>query len=223
MPSVAAYVPLFRIELSVAPRRVSAGYGFDKARAFGRYGAMLRLWRKPRGEDAVARVHGAMVAASRRPELYGPGGFPDTVEGRFESLALHAILVFRRLRQLPPPADDLGQELVDALFAHLEIALRESGVGDFGVPKRMKKLAQAFYDRAGRYDPLLDGGDAEGLAKEIAARLEDPPGLPLAAAQAILADDERLRQADLEAIIGGSLLGGEASGAAGAEFEEARP
>ena len=164
---------------------------------------MLSLWKTRRGADTVAGLHARIVAASRRPDLYGEGGLPDSVEGRFESLVLHATLVLRRLRRLPPPADDLSQDLVDAVFAHLEIALREMGVGDFGVPKRMKKLGQAFYDRAARYDPLITAGDRDGLAAMIAARL-DMPAVALAGTAAfVLASERELSGADLDAVLAG--------------------
>jgi len=123
------------------------------------------------GRELIERLHAHVVEASRRPELYLEGGLPDTMEGRFEALTLHALVVLRRLRELPPPADDVAQELVDALFAHLEIALREMGIGDFGVPKRMKKLASAFFDRTSKYDPLIEAKDGTALAAELADRL----------------------------------------------------
>lgn len=149
--------------------------------------------------DAVGALHERVVAASRDPALYGEGGLPDTVEGRFEALALSALVVLRRLRRLPAPAGDVAQELVDALFAHLEVALREIGVGDMGVPKRMKRLARAFYDRAAKYDPLLDAADPEGLSREMAGRLASDP--PLAAARLILDGQARLAEADLQRIL----------------------
>lgn len=164
---------------------------------------MFGLWRRRSG-DAIGEMHTRIVAASRDPALYGPGGFPDTVEGRFESLTLHVLLVLRRLRRLPDPAGDAAQELIDAVFAHLEIALRETGVGDFGVPKRMKKLARAFYDRTSRYDPVLDRGDADALASEIATRLPqaEPDGLRHAS-RALLASERVIAAAEFGAILAG--------------------
>lgn len=151
------------------------------------------------GRDPVAGLHARIVAASRDPALYGEGGLPDTIEGRFEALSLWALVVMRRLRQLPPPADEVSQELVDALFAHLEVALREIGVGDFGVPKRMKKLGQAFYDRAAKYDPVLDRKDLAELAREMAGRIGGGP--PVAAARAILRAEAAVSGADLERLL----------------------
>jgi cytochrome b pre-mRNA-processing protein 3 len=126
---------------------------------------ILRLFRKQ--PPTLDVLYQRVVAASRAPALYGALGVPDTVEGRFESLALHVVLVLRRLRGLPPPAAEVAQDLADALFRHLDASLREMGVGDMKVPKRMKGLAAAFYGRAARYDAVLDAADAAALADTL--------------------------------------------------------
>ena len=168
---------------------------------------MLRFWRKPRERSAVDILHGEIVDAARRAEFYGPGALPDTVQGRFEALVLHVLVVLRRLRQLPPPADELAQELVDAVFSHLEIALRETGVGDFGVPKRMKKLGQAFYDRAAEYDPLIGGADVAGLARAVAARLDVGANETEALARLAVAAEDSFRAFGLSDLLNGSPFG----------------
>src|SRR4051794_14923778 len=106
------------------------------------------LFRHDRRTAVLEELYGRVTAAARNPGLYLRLGVPDTVEGRFESLALHLVLVLRRLRGLPPPTGEIAQDLVDAFFGQLDASLREMGVGDMGVPKRMKKLAHGFYDRA---------------------------------------------------------------------------
>lgn len=175
---------------------------------------MLAFWRRHRAGDAVDRLHERIVACSRAPAFYETGVLPDTVEGRFESLALHVLLVLRRLRALPPPADEVGQELVDRVFAHLEIALREIGIGDMGVPKRMKKIAGAFYDRTRLYDPHIAAGDAQGLAAEIAGHLGRDPGTVLPLARFCLASEGTLSRCTLDDLLGGTHF-------AGYEYKEA--
>ena len=164
---------------------------------------MFGLWKKKSGQDVILALHGAVVEASRRPFLYAECGLPDTVEGRFEALVLHALVVLRRLRQLPPPADDVAQEFMDAIFAHLEIALREMGIGDFGVPKRMKKLAEAFFDRTAKYDPLISAADVGGLAAAIGERLALEGGALRGFAGLILASEAKLAGADLDSLLAG--------------------
>jgi cytochrome b pre-mRNA-processing protein 3 len=164
---------------------------------------MFGFWKKKNGQGLILALHNAVVDASRRPVLYAQCGLPDTVEGRFEALVLHALVVLRRLRQLPPPADDVAQELMDAIFAHLEIALREMGIGDFGVPKRMKKLAEAFFDRTSTYDSLISAGDVDGLAAAIGGRLALDGAVLRNFAGLILASEAQLAGANLEAILAG--------------------
>ena len=128
-------------------------------------------------DDRLAPVNAlfARVAeASRRPALYLAGGIPDTFEGRFEALTLHAFLVMRRLRALPAPAADLAQEFVDACFAYLELGFRNGGISDIAVPKRMKKIGQSFYGRVGAYEAALD--QAEPAALVEALRRNASPG-----------------------------------------------
>lgn len=158
--------------------------------------------------ETIARLHNAVVDASREPGLYRSGMLPDTVEGRFESLVLHVLLLLRRLRTLPPPADDIAQELVDAVFAHLEIAMRESGVGDMGVPKRMKKLARAFYDRTLRYEEALTAGDEEAVAGEVGRRLALPSEEFSGIARYMLDLERRLAGCDLDRLLDGSAWAG---------------
>src|SRR5262245_1194099 len=99
------------------------------------------LFRGNANRRAIDRLYGEIVAASRTPVLFTDFGIADDIDGRFESLALHATLVLRRLRQLPPPGVEIAQELTDTLFQHFDLALREMGVGDTSVPKRMKTMA----------------------------------------------------------------------------------
>ena len=112
---------------------------------------------------------------------------------------------------LPPPADDVAQDLVDRVFAHLEIALREIGIGDMGVPKRMKKIAGAFYDRTRLYDPLIEARDAGGLAAEIAGHLRIAPETLLPLARYCLACESTLASCHLDRLFAGPPFAGPAA------------
>ncbi|MBV9393647.1 MAG: ubiquinol-cytochrome c chaperone, partial [Methylobacteriaceae bacterium] len=103
---------------------------------------MLTNLLRPRSNRRLINdLHGRIVAAARRPALFlPPYGIPDTLDGRFDLLVLLTILVLRRLESLPEPGPEIAQELVDAVFEHLDADLREMGVGDLAVPKRIKKL-----------------------------------------------------------------------------------
>ncbi len=102
----------------------------------------------------------------RRPGLYLDHAVPDTFEGRFEMLALHAGLVLRRFNAAEAPGPAVAQDFVDTVFAHLDADLREAGVGDVTVPKRMKKLCEAFLGRSAAYDAALPLGH-EALAAAL--------------------------------------------------------
>ena len=167
---------------------------------------MFRLWRRDNGRAVVDALHHRIVEQSRAPGLYGEGRLPDTIEGRFESLTLHVLLVLRRLRGLPAPADEVAQELVDRVFAHFDVALRELGVGDSGVARRMTKLAGAFYDRMRRYDPLLDRQEPVALAAEIAAHLEIGPERVGPLARYALASALTLSECDLDTMLNAPLF-----------------
>lgn len=115
----------------------------------------------------IERLNEDIVAAVRQPAFYEAGGVPDTFEGRFELLVLHGSLVLRRLRSTGEPGPEVAQKLVDMMFRNLDPALRELGVGDLAVPKRMKRLAEAFLGRSVAYDAALNEGDEVRLAEAL--------------------------------------------------------
>ncbi|MFC5583752.1 ubiquinol-cytochrome C chaperone family protein [Nitratireductor kimnyeongensis] len=113
-----------------------------------------------------------IVAASRQPVFYAHWGVPDTPLGRFEMIALHMILFLRRVRNEDGAAvREVAQEVTDVFFADVEHAIRELGIGDMGVPKRIKKLARMFYGRAAAYGEAIDADDAEALAAAVARNI----------------------------------------------------
>ena len=124
--------------------------------------------------DKTASVQGAyasIVKQARRPELYAPGRTPDNFDGRFDMMALHVHLVLRRMRALGVGRSDIGQDLFDMFFKDMDQAMREAGVGDMGVGKKVQKMVEAFYGRATAYDGVLDAqgdnGPGENASSEI--------------------------------------------------------
>ena len=116
---------------------------------------------KRRTRAQVTAVYTQIVAQARQPEFYSRLGVPDTVDGRFELIMLHMILVIDRLRGEPSPASDFTQDLFDLFFQDMDHSLREMGVGDLSVPKKVKKMAEAFYGRAASYsEALREDGNA---------------------------------------------------------------
>lgn len=154
---------------------------------------------------AVEGLHLALSMAARRPGLYTRLGVPDTVEGRFEALCLHAILVLRRLNRLPAPAAEVAQDLVNSVFTQLDASLRELGVGDMGVAKRMKKLGAAFYGRAEGYDAALNAGDSAALAAALVRNVLGGEGDGTGLAAYVQAADTALAEVDLDGLLGAAL------------------
>ena len=113
------------------------------------------LFRGAAKRKVIGEIHGKIVAAARQPALYADYGVPDTLEGRFELVTLHAMLVLRALRDTPPPGPELAQDVSNAVFAGFDADLREMGVGDVTVPKRINRLAEAFIGRCAVYEAAL--------------------------------------------------------------------
>jgi cytochrome b pre-mRNA-processing protein 3 len=128
--------------------------------------------RDPEEADA-GPLYAAIVAQARRPAFYAVCGVPDSLDGRFELVALHVYLVLRRLKSGDRPAQALAQALVDLFFADMDASLREMGAGDLGVGKRVKNMAAAFYGRVAAYDAAEPGGMAgEALKRNLFGTVE---------------------------------------------------
>ena len=108
----------------------------------------------------IEAIYGMIVAQAREPAFYATLNVPDTVNGRFDMLVLHLWLVLRRL-QTAENGSRLAQALFDRFCADMDGNLREMGVGDLTVPKRMQAFGEAFYGRTAAYDLAFAGGDAD--------------------------------------------------------------
>jgi cytochrome b pre-mRNA-processing protein 3 len=115
--------------------------------------------RAPRADRRIPaeRLYGEAVRQARAPAFYGEGRVPDTVEGRFEALALHGFLVLHRLKSEGDQGRALAQEFFDAMFEDMDRNLREIGIGDLAVGKRIRLLAENFYGRIKSYEEGLSG------------------------------------------------------------------
>lgn len=116
------------------------------------------MFRRRKPEDAFAAALYVRTAEDARASaLFETCGIPDTLDGRFDSLALHAALMIGRLQREPDGAE-LAQAFFDAMFRHLDLTLREIGVQDLGVGRRIKIMAEGLHGRALAYrDALADG------------------------------------------------------------------
>ncbi|WP_367195338.1 ubiquinol-cytochrome C chaperone family protein [Amorphus sp. 3PC139-8] len=115
----------------------------------------------------AAPLYSSIVAQARQTSFYRDWSVPDTVDGRFEMVVLHLVLVTERLRGPHRAISPIAQDLFDFFLLDMDRSLREMGVGDLSVPKRMKKIGEAVYGRFDAFGPLLETGDGEALAKAI--------------------------------------------------------
>jgi cytochrome b pre-mRNA-processing protein 3 len=102
----------------------------------------------------IDRLYAATVARAREPVFFTRFGVPDTIDGRFDLLALHAWLALDRLRA--GNLDELSQGLMDTIFVGFDEGLRDLGTGDMGMGRRIKNLADAFYGRLQAYGTSTD-------------------------------------------------------------------
>ena len=125
-----------------------------------------------RNRWAIDKLHHSIVEQAMRPDFYYEGGVRDSFSGRFEMTALHAVLVFRRLRKAGAGGRELAQEVTNALFDGFDEALRDIGTGDLSVGKKIRKMGEAYYGRAKAYDEALDAGAAgDALEKALVKNL----------------------------------------------------
>ena len=152
---------------------------------------MFGFFRRKNQDNQVAALYASLVERSRNPSFYLFGNIDDTFDGRFELLSLHVHLVLRALRSRGLGREEPGQLLFDTFFQYMDQGLRESGVGDMGISKKIRRMAEAFYGRAAAYDNVMgdtptqmdvlevltamisknffDGQSCKGSAKTLAA------------------------------------------------------
>lgn len=113
---------------------------------------LKRLFQTPKFEAEARALYRQIAERARRPILFTLYGVPDTIDGRFETLCLHAYAVFHGLKGKGADAGTLSQAVYDAMFADLDGSLRELGAADLGVGKRIKAMTEALNGRIQAYD-----------------------------------------------------------------------
>lgn len=141
--------------------------------------------------------------------FYEALGVPDTLDGRFDLMVLHGFLVFRALRGKGKEAGQLAQDTTDLMFSAFDDAIRAIGVGDGGVPRRVKTMAKAYIGRSGAYEAALDANDPAALQAALTRNIyRDEPALPGAASaltRYVTAEALRLKALPVDAFFAGEL------------------
>lgn len=166
---------------------------------------LQRIWKHRRATQAAEKLYRMAVRQSRLDVFYTRGGVSDTFEGRFELLSAHLSVLLYRLKVEGAAGKQLSQAVVDLFFADMDAALRELGVGDMSIAKRVRAMSEAFYGRLAAYDAgiaaaaepgtleaalrrnLYDGNAPDGTVARMAAYLSSVTGdLAAASREAVL-------------------------------------
>ena len=131
----------------------------------------LRAFRRNSNREVTDSLYEAIVASARQPRFYAEWDVPDTPIGRYEMISIHMFLFLECTSGGSAPLLHLAQDITDEFFKDVDHSLRELGIGDTGVPKRMKKLAKMFYGRADSYGRALAAKDREGLMAALSRNI----------------------------------------------------
>ncbi len=120
---------------------------------------LASIFRRNSYRHQAYAAYASIVEHARAPDFFLRLDVPDTLDGRYEMIALHMFLVLNRLKAEHEATAEFSQTLFDTMFADLDRGLREMGATDMGVGKRVKEMAKAFYGRIAAYEKGLDGDD----------------------------------------------------------------
>ncbi|MGZ9100269.1 MAG: ubiquinol-cytochrome C chaperone family protein [Brevundimonas sp.] len=165
---------------------------------------MLQNLFRPRVRDRLGEaLYERAVRQARDPAFYTTLGVADRIDARFELYTLHVLLLVMRLRDEGDRGADAGQDLFNTYVSALDHALRELGVGDVSVGKKMRKLGEALYGRMTAYEGPLRDGDAPALAGGLARNVYESEAAATGAALATyaLASRERLAAQSFDAVV----------------------
>jgi cytochrome b pre-mRNA-processing protein 3 len=128
-------------------------------------------WTSSERRQVARSLYGSSVTAARTPTLYAEWGVPDTLQGRFEMIALHVVLLLHRLGREEEDGRRLGVALTEAFVIDLDDGMRELTFGDLAVPREVKRATAALFDRHSAYLAALSSGSDMALADTLAAQL----------------------------------------------------
>ncbi len=168
---------------------------------------ILSLFRRNTATKPVYAVYSAIVAQSRQPRFYADWQVPDTVTGRFDMISLHMALLFRRLRSESGPKKQFSQAVFDLFFKDMDRSLREMGVTDLGVPKKIQKMGNIFFGLLAALNAAMDSKDVAAVEQVLSRNIfEDGAGTHVRAlADYLFAQDEVLAAQSPEQIAAGTI------------------
>jgi cytochrome b pre-mRNA-processing protein 3 len=168
--------------------------------------AFLGLFGRKRYERAGFELYTSAVEAARDPYIFETLGVPDTLDGRFDVIGLYVFLLVHRLHAESKIGKDLAQAVFDAMFSDMDINLREIGVSDMRIGKRVRDMWEAFNGRSTAYAAALDAGDAALLTEAVARnvwREKAPEGSAHALAALMMDQAAHLATQPVAALVAG--------------------
>lgn len=168
---------------------------------------LRRLFARPETPKPMHALYARIVAKAREPRWYTEGCVEDSIDGRFDMLALMMALALRRLDAEGEPLRASAVELTERFIDDMDAQMRQIGIGDFVVGKHVGKMMGALGGRIDAYgEGLGESGDLEGALVRNLYRGEQPPE----AALAYTAAEVRALAAAFNAMAIERLLAGEA-------------
>jgi cytochrome b pre-mRNA-processing protein 3 len=169
---------------------------------------MLNALRRNTEKARLVRgLYAGLTAQARQPEFFTKLGVADSIDGRFDMVALHAFLLVHRLRDAADPGSALAQAVFDAMFSDMDLNLRELGVGDLSVGKRVRAMWEAFHGRANAYAAAMQAADhtalETALARNVWRGVPPPGGAPEALGRLMLAQTAYLATQVPAALVAG--------------------
>jgi len=189
------------------PGRLSiAGLALD-GREFAGLLRLRSLRKATQAERAGVALYRQAVAVARSPWFYSALGVPDTLDGRFDLIALYAFLLIHRLQDAADPGPSLAQGIFDAMFSDMDNNLRELGVSDLSVGRRMRAMWEAFHGRSQAYTAAINAMDRPALEASLARNVwrgAPPNGASAALAKVVLDQATHLQEQPLASFAAGS-------------------
>jgi cytochrome b pre-mRNA-processing protein 3 len=168
-----------------------------------------KFFGKSPAQHVADELYFRAVAQARQTNFYADMGVPDTVDGRFDMIALHVFLILRRLKQDNVRSAATAQALFDTMFTDMDRGLRELGAGDLGVGRRVKAMAKAFYGRVAAYDQGLMSTDTdlqEAILRNIFRGEEKERSNALSLASYMRDQAEKLDHQSMDALLQGEVM-----------------
>jgi cytochrome b pre-mRNA-processing protein 3 len=165
---------------------------------------LASLFRRNRYRTQAHAAYTSIVEQARGPDFFLRLEVPDSLDGRFEIIALHMFLVLNRLKAERAATEEFAQALFDAMFADLDRGLREMGASDMGVGKRVKEMATGFYGRIAAYEKGLEGDDqilSEALKRNLYGTVQPSAQAIAAMARYVRSQAANLARQPVEAFL----------------------